>query len=96
MRSWLGLEGTAAAAPPPKARAHAAAPAGFAKGAIVFSGVCRLAPMGAASTDPEEEEGRKNRDGLRLRERLSAPVAEMIHGYSSIPNPRVTSGLCRL
>lgn len=52
--------------------------------------------MGTASTDPEEEEGRKNRDGLRLRERLSAPVAEMIHGYPSIPDPRITTGLCRL
>jgi len=35
MRSWLGPEGTTAAGP--QARAHAAAPAGFTKGAIVFS-----------------------------------------------------------
>jgi hypothetical protein len=49
MRSWLGPEGTAAAGP--QARAHAAAPAGFAKGAIVFSEVCRLAPDGALPTD---------------------------------------------
>jgi hypothetical protein len=94
MRSWLGPEGTAAAGP--QARAHAAAPAGFTKGAIVFSGVCRLVPDGAPPADPEEEEGRKNRDGLRLRERLSAPVAETIHGYSSIPIPRTPPGLCRL
>lgn len=39
--------------------------------------------MGAQPTDPEEEESRKNHDGLRLSERLSAPVAETIHGYSS-------------
>jgi hypothetical protein len=49
--------------------------------------------MGAPPTDPEGEQGRKNRDGLRLRERLSAPVAEMFHGYSSIPIPRIASGL---
>ena len=35
MRSWLGPEVTAAAGP--QARAHATAPGGFAKGAIVFS-----------------------------------------------------------
>jgi hypothetical protein len=94
MRSWLGPGGTAPAGP--QARAHAAAPAGFTKGAIVFSGVCRLVPDGAPPTDPEGEEGRKNRDGLRLRERLLAPVAETIHGYASIPIPRIPSGPRRL
>jgi hypothetical protein len=52
--------------------------------------------MGTADRPQRKRKGRENRDGLRLRERLSAPVAETFHGYSSIPNPHVTPGLCRL
>lgn len=50
MRSWLGPEVTAAAGP--QACAHASAPAGFANGAIVFSGVCRPVPDGRAADRP--------------------------------------------